>query len=226
MTEFADSLHKMDIIESLYDSEGDDIQSLAKRVARPGMMVCEVGSWKGHSTAFLAQVVQEYTGLIYAVDTWEGSIGFTDTIHIDVNSKDILRLFQSNMQALGFSCVRPLVMKSLDAAAIVKNELFDMIFLDADHSYEQIKLDVRAWLPAVKYGGIISGHDCEYKYSEQTDDVRKVIDIEAAIVGKQFTKGIGIHCGVIKALYEIFNDKHTIFPNGSRIWYWEKQKES
>jgi len=35
----------------------------------------------------------------------------------------------------------------------------DMVFIDADHSYEGVHNDILKWLPKVKSGGIISGHD-------------------------------------------------------------------
>ena len=35
----------------------------------------------------------------------------------------------------------------------------DLVFLDADHSYEGVKRDLQAWRATVKSGGWISGHD-------------------------------------------------------------------
>ena len=35
----------------------------------------------------------------------------------------------------------------------------DFAFLDGDHSHEGLKKDIAAWLPKVKKGGIIAGHD-------------------------------------------------------------------
>ena len=38
-------------------------------------------------------------------------------------------------------------------------EVVDMVFIDGDHSYEQVKKDIGAWLPNIKKGGIIAFHD-------------------------------------------------------------------
>ena len=40
------------------------------------------------------------------------------------------------------------------------NQFFDWVYIDADHSYEAVLKDISLWLPKVKMGGIISGHDC------------------------------------------------------------------
>ena len=36
---------------------------------------------------------------------------------------------------------------------------FDLIYIDADHSEQQAFADITAWLPHLKVGGIMSGHD-------------------------------------------------------------------
>jgi predicted O-methyltransferase YrrM len=35
----------------------------------------------------------------------------------------------------------------------------DFVFIDADHEYDSVVKDINAWLPKIKQGGIISGHD-------------------------------------------------------------------
>jgi hypothetical protein len=49
--------------------------------------------------------------------------------------------------------------KSLEAALTVPDEWLDFVFLDGDHRYEAITQDIRAWLPKVRKGGLICGHD-------------------------------------------------------------------
>lgn len=45
------------------------------------------------------------------------------------------------------------------AAGLYKDNTLDFVFIDADHSYEGVRRDVDAWLPKVKVGGVIAGHD-------------------------------------------------------------------
>jgi hypothetical protein len=49
--------------------------------------------------------------------------------------------------------------KSLDASKCFSEEYFDFIYIDADHSYNSVLSDLKAWFPKCKKGGIFSGHD-------------------------------------------------------------------
>ena len=40
-----------------------------------------------------------------------------------------------------------------------EEESVDLVFLDADHSEEWVRRDLEAWLPKVRLGGIVAGHD-------------------------------------------------------------------
>ncbi len=46
-----------------------------------------------------------------------------------------------------------------DAAAHFEDGTVDFVFIDANHTYDFVRRDVLAWLPKVKPGGIIAGHD-------------------------------------------------------------------
>lgn len=35
----------------------------------------------------------------------------------------------------------------------------DLVYIDADHRYEHVAADIRAWWPVVRVGGIVAGHD-------------------------------------------------------------------
>jgi hypothetical protein len=48
---------------------------------------------------------------------------------------------------------------SARAASRYEHASLDFVYLDADHAYESIARDIDAWLPKVKSGGVIAGHD-------------------------------------------------------------------
>lgn len=48
---------------------------------------------------------------------------------------------------------------SVEAANQVPDASQDMVFLDADHRYSSVVADIAAWLPKVKPGGWLAGHD-------------------------------------------------------------------
>lgn len=48
---------------------------------------------------------------------------------------------------------------SVEAAAGVQDASLDLVYIDAEHTYEAVRDDIAAWLPKVKPGGWIGGHD-------------------------------------------------------------------
>jgi predicted O-methyltransferase YrrM len=44
----------------------------------------------------------------------------------------------------------------------------DMVFVDGDHSYEGCSGDIKAWLPNIKDGGILSIHDYQKEMLDET----------------------------------------------------------
>ena len=45
------------------------------------------------------------------------------------------------------------------AAELFEDNFFDWVYIDANHSYDAVKQDLRAWYKKVKIGGLLSGHD-------------------------------------------------------------------
>jgi len=63
---------------------------------------------------------------------------------------------------------------SKDIAPMIEDGSLDLVFIDGDHSYEGVRLDIDLWLPKVREGGVISGHD--YNNTNKYGDAFKGVD--------------------------------------------------
>jgi hypothetical protein len=121
-----------------------------------GSKFVEVGSWKGKSSAFMAvEIANSKKDIEFTcIDTWEGSVEHQ-------GQKDLHQLYDvfiENMKPVE-DYYKPVRLPSLEAVSQFEDRSLDFVFIDASHEYEDVKQDIYAWLPKVKYGGILAGHD-------------------------------------------------------------------
>lgn len=119
--------------------------------------IVEVGSWMGRSTTALASST---TGVVYAVDTWEGTPAEHSEIMKSLTPDNLFKAFQHHTAEL--SNVVAIRKPSMEAVAGFNQ--VDMVFIDAAHDYDNAKADILAWKDKLKTGGLLCGHD--YEYSE------------------------------------------------------------
>ena len=97
---------------------------------------------------------------------------------------DLYPAFQHNMRDCGVAdIVKPLRMLSVEAAKQFADESLDFLFIDASHDYESVRADLHAWLPKIKAGGTVAGHDTDFP--GVLDAVRDVFGNHFSIVGKR-----------------------------------------
>ena len=73
--------------------------------------------------------------------------------------------------------------KSARAASAIVNGSLDMVFIDGDHDYKGCRDDIRIWLPKVRSGGVLAGHDyghSGYSYYAEGGVVRAVNEFIAS----------------------------------------------
>jgi len=154
--------------------------------------IIEVGTWKGASALYMADLChsKSLNSHIYCVDTWLGAVEFCTTL-ADTPERDLLLRngypqiyyqFISNVIHKGHQQrITPVPNTSLNAAKIlayhgVKAEL---IYIDGSHEYDDVKADIKAYLPLLKPGGIMFGDDYGWQGVQQAVNEmipHKVID--------------------------------------------------
>lgn len=167
-------LWRANVIDGWFGTDEGAWLAAQVKALPPNSKVCSVGAWHGRSSRFIADNLSEGSQL-WDVDTFNGSSGEPEmhgTAHWD-RGDHAFQWYWCNLHShIEKGRAVPVRMDSENAAStlghlIEKGELdkFSLIFIDGDHSEEGIKKDVEAWLPLLKDGGIICGHDY-YKENE------------------------------------------------------------
>jgi predicted O-methyltransferase YrrM len=141
---------------------------------------CEVGVYKGYSTAILGQQRNNMT--IIGIDPWKNiaSKEYIDTgddlakITNAEHEQNYQEALQHNWFLLSQNRISFLRETSTSASFKFTDNFFDMVFIDADHSYEGCKQDIEHWYPKVKPGGWLAGHD--YKHPGYNFQVHLAVD--------------------------------------------------
>ena len=153
--------------------------------------MAEIGVWKGHATKHLLKDkncggnIKEY----WAIDRWNLLPKEYGRMH-NRTMEDWDKMYWYVCQLiLWFPHLHVLRMDSDVAAEMFPDGHFDLVFIDADHYYEPTKADIETWLPKVKNGGVLTGHDYGNKR----------------------------HPGVEKAVKEAFGNDYYV-PEGGYVW--------
>jgi glycosyltransferase involved in cell wall biosynthesis len=126
--------------------------------------VIELGSWKGKSTHALCS---SKCASVTAVDHWQGSKDEASA-HEQAKDGSVFKEFKDNV---GHFKNLKIVKKDINEA--VKDlESADMVFIDAGHTYEEVKNDIRKWKSKAKI--LLCGHD----YTVAWAGVKQAVDEE------------------------------------------------
>ncbi len=129
----------------------------------------EVGvAFGGHIEALLNIPTIEK---VYGVDPYQQT-GTSSSLGLSQSEMDTLYLFVLNRLAPFGDRYQPVRKSSVEASSIIPQEI-DFVYIDADHSYQEVMADLCAWFPKVREGGIIGGHD--YSHPD-LPGVKKAVD--------------------------------------------------
>ena len=132
----------------------------------------------------------------YAIDSYRLSKTTTDNFQKKDNTYfnqmdyDDLYLFTKDRLSRLGDRVTFIREDSQESLRHINDGSLDMVFIDAEHSYDGVKNDIRNWIKKIKKGGIISGHDYEHPnfpgvkiaIDESIDEFNLDINIERGYV--------------------------------------------
>lgn len=103
------------------------------------------------------RIGKDYHGRLLCVDLW--------------GDEEIMTEAVERLQDPRFTMIRE---GSLSAVHLIGDAFLDFVYIDANHHYDEVLADIRAWYPKVRSGGIIAGHD--YCIYEDIEVIRAVDD--------------------------------------------------
>lgn len=136
--------------------------------ARRHQMILELGCWRGRTTRALAEATQ---GQVFVVDNWS----------VDINGQSAREAkldFAVNL-APELLSGKVVLYDGLTADAMsyyLRREMFfDMVFIDADHSYAAVRDDIFRAQLLLEPHGLLCGHDFSNDYPGVKEAVRELV---------------------------------------------------
>lgn len=109
----------------------------------------EIGVREGHFSRYIVENtdIQKW----YAIDPWENNPELG-------NADEAYRIAKEMFQPFG-ERIEMIKEYSPKAADFIEDNSLDFIYIDGMHTYNEVKADINAWWPKLKFGGIFAGHD-------------------------------------------------------------------
>lgn len=150
---------------------------IAKQL-QDGDRIAELGVLWGRSTAYMCQCLKDMNKNVtfYCVDLWDSvgvpqfneennealirNIGSDYTEKIKKDPNVMYKKFLHNMKlSNSLHYITPIKLSTTEAHEYIADGELSFCFIDADHTYEGVLLDIKNWRKKIMKGGILAGHD-------------------------------------------------------------------
>lgn len=155
-------------------SENNSVAGLfemVREIVKPDFVIAEIGSFSGVSSDLFAR----YCKQLYCIDVWDMDPGYQEidpaALKRASDEFDIVCAWHDNIE--------PIQNFSLEAVNDFDDGELDMVYIDGRHDYPSVLADIKAWLPKIKKGGWLTGHDIDL-------DGDRVLKAVAEIIGNDF----------------------------------------
>jgi hypothetical protein len=125
--------------------------------------VAEIGVMDGNTAAYLLSRFPNC--FVYMIDPWKVITEYHATLGNREQAKwkqrEYDRMYERSLQVTDFAKERRQVLRccSLDIVHTISDSSLHLAFLDGDKRKEVLALELLAWWPKIKPGGILCGHD-------------------------------------------------------------------
>lgn len=175
MTKFWEKINNIDL--HIFETRNEMFKYYCNNISNPKIL--EIGVFKGE---FLDYIVKNCNnGFIEGVDLFEGTTcsGDVDGNNVEYhNIKNIyLELLDKYKDTLNVKLYKS---NSNDFLQNIDDNIYDIIYIDGDHSYEGVKQDLINSYKKIKNNGYIMGHDYEMNMKKAKNfydfGVKKAVD--------------------------------------------------
>jgi len=142
--------------------------------------IAEVGVEKGLNSAEMVQKMNVKT--LYAIDEYAQYTDYLGGLCPLEIQDEVYRTMFINLTPHWDKIVL-VTRSSINASKLFPDEFFDFVYIDGNHNYECVTQDMNLWLPKVKKGCVLGGHDF---------DTRNVTRQDVTEAVKDFTREYGL----------------------------------
>ncbi len=140
--------------------EFDNREDMITSIIKPNGAYAEIGVFKGEFSDFLYKTLTPQR--LVLIDFFTGNMGSGDQNGNNFQFVNLDNIYQEMIYKYKESRnVEVLKGDSVAMLSTFPENTFDMIYIDADHSYEGAKRDIEIAFTRIRNGGWLMGHDYE-----------------------------------------------------------------
>lgn len=181
----SNSFFVMRPVEESYKGLVDMIEYMNKSGRFNPETMIEIGSYVGESTTIFANHFKK----VISIDPFINDYDVNDLVCEHADFDIVYRQFLSNMSK--FNNIQHIRKLSSDAVSSFALESVDFVYIDGCHTYDQVKKDIINYLPVVKKGGFIGGHDYTGNWPQVVKAVNDIlVKVDSTFVDGSWVKEI------------------------------------
>jgi hypothetical protein len=132
------------------------------------MTMIEIGSYAGEST----EMFSKYFKNVVAIDPFMNDYDLNDVTCQYMELTKVYDTFKERIEK--YNNIEHIRKTSDDAILELRGTSFDFVYIDGLHTYNQVNRDIWNYLPLIKKGGFIGGHDYHPVYQPVKNAVIEV----------------------------------------------------